>query len=42
MANVDMANEMTRMITAQRAYRLNLNALQTLDEMVARAFDMRR
>jgi flagellar basal-body rod protein FlgG len=42
MANVDMANEMTRMMQAQRAYQLNINALQTLDEMVARAFDMRR
>ncbi len=42
MANVDMSNEMTRMIEAQRAYQLNVNALRTLDEMVARAFDMRR
>jgi flagellar basal-body rod protein FlgG len=42
MANLDMADEMTRMVEAQRAYQMNINALRTLDEMVARAFDMRR
>ncbi len=42
MANLDMADEMTRMIEAQRAYQMNINALRTIDEMVARAFDMRQ
>ncbi|HLT21180.1 MAG TPA: flagellar hook-basal body protein [Thermomicrobiales bacterium] len=42
MANLDLADEMTRMVEAQRAYQLNINALRTLDEMIARAFDMRR
>lgn len=42
MSNVDLPDEMTRMIEAQRAYQLNINALQTLDEMVTRALDLRR
>jgi flagellar basal-body rod protein FlgG len=42
MANVDLPNEMTRIVEAQRAYQMNITALRTLDEMIARAFDMRR
>lgn len=41
-SNVDLSDEMTRMVEAQRAYQLNINALRTLDEMVARALDLRR
>ena len=41
-SNVDLPDEMTRMVEAQRAYQLNINALRTLDEMVARALDLRR
>ena len=41
-SNVDLPDEMTRMVEAQRAYQMNINALRTLDEMVARALDLRR
>lgn len=41
-SNVDLADEMTRMVEAQRAYQMNINALRTLDEMVTRALDLRR
>lgn len=41
MSNVDLPDEMTRMIEAQRAYQMNINALSTLDEMVQRALNLR-
>ena len=41
-SNVSIADEFTRMITAQRAYTLSVRALQTLDEMLGMANSMRR
>jgi flagellar basal-body rod protein FlgG len=41
-ANVDLGAEMTAMIQAQRAYQLNLKAVQTIDEMTAQALQLRR
>ncbi len=41
-SNVDLADEMTRMIGAQRAYQMNLKALQTMDDMNGEAVNLRR
>lgn len=41
-SNVELATEMTDLILAQRYYQLNLRALQTADEMVSLAADLRR
>jgi flagellar basal-body rod protein FlgG len=41
-SNVDMGAEMTAMVQAQRAYQLNLKAVQTLDEMTGQALQLRR
>lgn len=41
-SNVDMADEMTRLIQAQRVYALNAKALQTADEMLGLANSIRR
>lgn len=41
MSNINMAEEMTNMVVAQRAYGMSLKALQTLDEMVGMANNMR-
>ena len=41
-SNVDLAEEMTRAIEAQRAYQLNVKALQTADEMLAMANNLRK
>jgi flagellar basal-body rod protein FlgG len=41
-ANVDVADEMTRMIQAQRAYQLNLEALRVSDNLAAQAINVRR
>ena len=40
-SNVDMAEEMSNLVIAQRAYGLSLRALQTIDEMVGMANNMR-
>ncbi|AEE95553.1 flagellar hook-basal body protein [Mahella australiensis] len=41
-SNVDIADEMARMIRAQRAYQLNARVLQTADEMIGLANSIRR
>jgi flagellar basal-body rod protein FlgG len=41
-SNVDMGEEMSRIIQAQRAYQLNLRALRTMDEMLQEANNFRR
>ena len=41
-SNVDTANELVRVLQAQRAYQANLRALHTIDEMMQEANDMRR
>lgn len=41
-SNVDVGAEMTAMVQAQRAYQLNLKAVQTLDEMTGQALQLRR
>lgn len=41
-SNVDLAEEMTRAIEAQRAYQLSVKALQTADEMLGLANNLRR
>jgi len=41
-SNVDMANELVRVLQAQRAYQANLRALRTIDEMIQEANNMRR
>jgi flagellar basal-body rod protein FlgG len=41
-SNVDLSAEMTQMIQAQRAYQVNLKALQTIDEMTGQALQLRR
>jgi flagellar basal-body rod protein FlgG len=40
-SNVDMIEQTTTMIEAQRAYSMNLRALQTLDEMIGLAVQIR-
>jgi flagellar basal-body rod protein FlgG len=40
-SNVDMAEEFTRIIQAQRAYQINLRALRTIDEMLQEANNIR-
>ncbi len=42
MANVNIVNEMTNMMIAQRAYQLNARSLQTIDEMLGLANNLRR
>lgn len=42
MSNVDIADQMTTMIMAQRAYSLSARSLQTLDEMLGMANNLRR
>jgi len=41
-SNVDMANEMTRLLMAQRAYQLSARVLQTADDMESMANNLRR
>jgi flagellar basal-body rod protein FlgG len=41
-SNVDTANELVRVLQAQRAYQANLRALRTIDEMIQEANNMRR
>lgn len=41
-SNVDLAEEMTRAMEAQRAYQLSIKALQTADEMIGLANNVRR
>jgi flagellar basal-body rod protein FlgG len=41
-ANVDLGDEMAQMVQAQRAYQLNLKALQTIDDMTGQALNLRR
>jgi len=41
-SNVDLADEMTRLIMAQRAYQLSARVLQTADEMERMANNLRR
>lgn len=41
-SNVDTANELIRVLEAQRAYQANLRALRTIDEMIQEANNMRR
>lgn len=40
-SNVDLSEEMTEMIVAQRAYSMALRAVQTVDQMLALANDLR-
>ena len=42
MSNVKVVEEMVNMITAQRAYELNAKAIQTADEMLTTANNLRR
>ena len=42
MSNVKVVEEMVAMITSQRAYEANSKAIQTADEMLAMANNMRR
>jgi flagellar basal-body rod protein FlgG len=42
MSNVKVVEEMVSMITAQRAYELNAKAIQTADEMLTTANNLRR
>lgn len=39
-SNVQVADEMTSMVMASRAYQLNLNAYRTIEEMLRRAHDL--
>ena len=41
-ANVDMATEMTRLISLQRGFEMSLTSFQTTDEMLRMAIQMRR
>ena len=41
-SNVDIGTEMTRMIVAQRAYEINARAIQTSEEMLANANNLKR
>ena len=42
LSNVDVVNEMVAMITAQRAYEINSKAIQTSDEMLSIANNLKR
>ena len=42
MSNVDVVNEMVQMIVAQRAYEINSKAIQTSDEMLSIANNLKR
>jgi flagellar basal-body rod protein FlgG len=42
MANVNMADELTHMITLQRAFQLSTQAFQQTDQMISQAITMRR
>jgi flagellar basal-body rod protein FlgG len=42
MSNVSVANEMVKMIVAQRAYELNSRAIQTTDSMLGVATGLKR
>ena len=41
-SNVQMVEEMVRMITAQRAYEINSKAIQTSDDMLAILANLKR
>jgi flagellar basal-body rod protein FlgG len=41
-SNVDMAEQMTTLMMGQRAYSFNARALQTMDEMLGMANNLRR
>jgi flagellar basal-body rod protein FlgG len=41
-SNVQVVNEMVNMITAQRAYEVNSKAIQTADEMLSTANNLKR
>ena len=41
-SNVDVSEQMTRLIVAQRAYSMNGQVLTATDEMMSRAIDMKR
>lgn len=41
-SNVNTAEEYVRVLTAQRAYQLNVRALKTIDEMLQVASNLRR
>ena len=40
-SNVDVANEMVNLIVAQRAYEMNSKAIQTTDDMMQQANNLR-
>jgi flagellar basal-body rod protein FlgG len=40
-SNVDLAEQATSMIEAQRAYSMNLRSIQTIDEMIGQAIQLR-
>ena len=42
MSNVQVVEEMVNLIVAQRAYEINSKAVQTSDEMLAQANNIRR
>ena len=42
MSNVNVVQEMVNMIVAQRAYEVNSKAIQTADEMLQRANELKR
>ncbi len=42
MSNVQIVQEMVNMITAQRAYEVNSKAIQTSDEMLQTANQLKR
>ena len=42
MSNVSVVNEMVRMIVAQRAYEFNSKAIQTSDNMLSTAVNLKR
>ena len=42
MSNVSVVDEMVNMITAQRAYEVNSKAIQTADEMLQTANNVKR
>ncbi|RYG16804.1 flagellar hook-basal body complex protein, partial [bacterium] len=41
-SNVEVVEEMTRMITAQRAYEINSKAIQTADDMLGIVNNLKR
>ena len=41
-SNVQVVEEMVRMITAQRAYEINSKAIQTADDMLAQLNQLKR